>query len=434
MCSPKSRKVERAAAAGGLRARSTRMGAQRGCYHPHREATATPDVALPAPSSRTNRPHGALAPRPTSEIPRVPLFRTPGPPLPGRAAGCAAARLRRVHVGVLGRAAAVPARDRRADGGDRRLRGAAVQHDGQHRRLARQGPARAAVDAGGQPAAPAGRRAGGQHRAGRAAVDDQAAGALRQLPDAAALELPPVDARAEHALLPGRVRGAHRDQGDADGARRPRHVAHRQRAARVRRHLLRHAARGAGRLRPAPPRAVPRVARVLRVHARLVRAAPGARRQGAGRRALADDRPHHRRVHEHRDGQALLARAAGGRIRAQRDAGVPRHRAHADAPRHGLRDRQSRAEHGPHRRVGGRHAVAVDAGRRQRRRRRGRDGHGAAPERHLALGDVGNGGALRAHRHRAGRHHHAVASARGRRRAGRASPSSSRGARSASTT
>ena len=40
-----------------------------------------------------------------------------------------------------------------------------------------------------------------------------------------------------------------------------------------------------------------------------------------------------------------------------------------------------------------------------RRRGRGRDRDGAAPERHLALGDVGNGGAVRAHRHRAGRHH-----------------------------
>ena len=33
---------------------------------------------------------------------------------------------------------------------------------------------------------------------------------------------------AEHALLPGRVRRAHRDQGDADRARRARHLAHRR--------------------------------------------------------------------------------------------------------------------------------------------------------------------------------------------------------------
>ena len=54
-------------------------------------------------------------------------------------------------------------------------------------------------------------------------------------------------------------------------------------------------------------------------------------------------------------------------------------------------------------------AVAVDAGPGRRRRGRGGDRDGAAPERHLALGDVGDGGAVRAHRHGAGRHRHAVA-------------------------
>ena len=91
-----------------------------------------------------------------------------------------------------------------------------------------EGRAGAAVDAGAGAAAAAGRRARRQHAAGRAAVDDQAAGALRQFPDAAALELPPADARPEHGLLPGRVRRPHRDQGDADGAGRARHLAHRR--------------------------------------------------------------------------------------------------------------------------------------------------------------------------------------------------------------
>jgi hypothetical protein len=56
-----------------------------------------------------------------------------------------------------------------------------------------------------------------------------------------------------------------------------------------------------------------------------------------------------------------------------------------------------------------RDAVAVD--RRAGRRRRGGRGHrdGAAPERHLALGHVGDGRAVRAHRHGAGRHQHAAA-------------------------
>ena len=84
---------------------------------------------------------------------------------------------------------------------------------------------------------------------------------------------------------------------------------------------------------------------------RVLRAAARPRRARAGRRALADDRPHHRRVHQHRDGEALLARAARGGLRARGDAGVPRHRARADAARHRLRDRQPRAVDGADRRA-----------------------------------------------------------------------------------
>ena len=101
-------------------------------------------------------------------------------------------------------------------------------------------------------------------------------------------------------------------------------------------------------------------------------------------------------------------------LRARGDAGIPGHRAHADAAGHRLRDRQ------PHAvsmvliaATRGRHAVAVDAGPGRRRRGRRRHRDGAAPERHLALGDVGDGDAVRAHRHRAGRHQH---DRRGRRR------------------
>jgi ATP-binding cassette, subfamily B, multidrug efflux pump len=46
---------------------------------------------------------------------------------------------------------------------------------------------------------------------------------------------------------------------------------------------------------------------------------------GAGRRALADDRPHHRRLHQHRHRQAVLARAPRGRLCPRRDAGVHGH-------------------------------------------------------------------------------------------------------------
>ena len=47
---------------------------------------------------------------------------------------------------------------------------------------------------------------------------------------------------------------------------------------------------------------------------------------------------------------------------ARRDAGVPGNGTRADAPRDRLRDRQPHPQHGAHRRFGGRHAVAVDAG------------------------------------------------------------------------
>ena len=78
--------------------------------------------------------------------------------------------------------------------------------------------------------------------------------------------------------------------------------------------------------------------------------------------------------------------------------------------------------------------LAVDAGPGRRRRRRSGDGDGAAPQRHLALGDVGDGGAVRVHRDRARRHRDAC---RARRRwsiARTRSRFTSRAARSASST
>ena len=180
-------------------------------------------------------------------------------------------------------------------------------------------------------------------------------------PDAAALELPPADARAEHELLPGRVRRSHRDQGDADRARRARHLADRRRAPGLRHHLFRDAAGRAGQLRPAAADPVPGMGRAVHPGALLLRAAARASRARAGRRALADDRPHHRRLHQHRHGQALFARAARGVLRALGDAGVPGHRAHADAAGHRLRDRQPHAVDGADRGQRRRHALAVDA-------------------------------------------------------------------------
>ena len=77
------------------------------------------------------------------------------------------------------------------------------------------------------------------------------------------------------------------------------------------------------------------------------------------------------------------------------------------------------AERAAHRRHRRRQPELVDAERG--RRRRGGGGHrdGFPAERHLALGDVGDGLAVRAHRHRAGRHGDAVARALGGRPARR---------------
>ena len=129
-------------------------------------------------------------------------------------------------------------------------------------------------------------------------------------------------------------------------------------------------------------------------------------REGPGRCPLADDRADHRRLHQHRDRQALLSCPARGRLCARRDAGFHGQRAQPDAAGERVRGRQPHAEHAADREHGGSHAVAVDQ-RSGRSRRDGRgDRDGAAAERHLALGDVGVRGAVRAHRHGAGRHQH----------------------------
>ena len=195
---------------------------------------------------------------------RVQLFRTPDRSLSRGDARDAAARLFRVPVGVLAGPAEVSAHHDLAHRDDRCVRSAALRHAGRHRRLVVEGAAGGALDAGGAAPAAARRRAHRQHRPGGAAVDDQAADAVRQLSDAAALEVPPSDARAEHELLPGRVRRPHRDQGDADRARRARHLADRRRATGLRDHLLRHAARGAGKFRRPPARPVPRLGGAVR--------------------------------------------------------------------------------------------------------------------------------------------------------------------------
>ena len=75
------------------------------------------------------------------------------------------------------------------------------------------------------------------------------------------------------------------------------------------------AARGAGRLRRAGS-LVPFLGWLALYVVALRFFVPrlGRVAQRAGRRALADDRAHHRRLHQHRHGQAVLARAARGRL------------------------------------------------------------------------------------------------------------------------
>ena len=204
----------------------------------------------------------------------------------------------------------------------------------------------------------------------------------------------------------------------------------------LRGHLFRHHGRHARRLRRLAAAAVRCSGSALYVgRAALLRAAPGH----GWRKAQADAR-------SLMTGRITDAYTNIATVKlfshAQREAGFARsamqeflHTVHRqmrlvsgfEIVNHVLSDAADRR----HRRRG---AVAVDA--RRGRRRRGRRGHGdgAAPERHLALGDVGDGQPVRAHRHGAGRHQHAVAAAHGGRPRRRGAAARSRAARCASRT
>ena len=155
------------------------------------------------------------------------------------------------------------------------------------------------------------------------------------------------------------------------------------------------------------------LAGAVHVRAVLLCAALGQGGAGAGRCAQFDDRPRHRCVHQHRHGEAVFTLAARGPICPQRDAGIHAHRLRANAFGHGLRGRQSNLErvvdcrHHRHR------LVVVGAGFGGRRCGCSGHRHGVSPERHFALGDVGNVQPVRAHWHRARRHADLVAHTRG---------------------
>ena len=150
----------------------------------------------------------------------------------------------------------------------------------------------------------------------------------------------------------------------------------------------------------------------------VLRASPRRDGQAAGGCALADDGPHHRCLHEHRDREAVLAleREADYARSAMKDFLVDG--ASADAPGERIRDLQPGDVRGADLEHGGDRAVGVEQGRGGRGFGRGGDGHGHAAQRHLALDHVGAGEPLRAGGHGAGWHRHAVAPAHGRRQAG----------------
>jgi hypothetical protein len=154
-----------------------------------------------------------------------------------------------------------------------------------------------------------------------------------------------------------------------------------------------------------------RVDRRLYLGPGLFRAAPEQDRAIAGRRALADDRPHHRCLYQYRDRETVFPRRPRSRLCAHGDAGFPADGVWPDAPGQRFRSSQSSAGHAvdcQHRRCG---AGVVDARRAGHWRGGGGDRDGAAAERHFALGDVGNGGLIRTYRHGAGRYQYAFESA-----------------------
>ena len=309
--------------------------------------------------------------------------------------------------------------DDRSHRDHRRIRGAAVQHARPRRRLARQSRAcQALVGTAKKPAAARGDPRG-QHAADRPTKPHTPPDARGQFRDAPALGFPPQHACAELELLSGRIRRPGRDQGHADRARGARYLDDRRGHPRLCGDLLRDDRARGRRLQSVAAAAVPRLAGVLCRLGLVFRAALGRGRQVAGGCAIDDDGAHHRRVHQHRNRQIVLAHAARERLCAQRDGGVSADRLPANAHGHGVRSRQSRAQHGLDRLHGRHDPVAVDA--RVARRRRGRrcDRDGTAAQRHLALGHVGNRLAVRAGRYRAGRHEHARKSANHRRPARR---------------
>jgi hypothetical protein len=129
----------------------------------------------------------------------------------------------------------------------------------------------------------------------------------RQLPDAAALELPPPDAGPEHGASTRTSSPAAWHQGDADRAGGARHLDDRADILVFVVIYFVTMVAVVGGFDCLAAAALPGLAGAVRAALAYFVPRLGKVAAGAGRRALADDRAHHRRLHQHRHRQAVLA-------------------------------------------------------------------------------------------------------------------------------
>ncbi len=230
---------------------------------------------------------------------------------------------------------------------------------------------------------------------------------LQQLPDAGALARASLDAQPEHELFPGRVRRPGSAEGDADGARHPRGGDQADGGDGLRRRLL-HWCLVPGRPRRSLADGAARpLARGLYRHPLPLRAQAARGVDAPGGRPGRDDRPRRRQLHQYPDRQAVRPQPPRAGLCAGIHGWLHGDGVSADAARHQAHHLAAYAERrAPRRhcdRCGHRLAPGVDlAGRACRRDRRRH-----AYPRHVAVGALGGGLAVREHRHGPRRHQHA---------------------------
>ena len=153
--------------------------------------------------------------------------------------------------------------------------------------------------------------------------------------------------------------------------------------------------------------AVPLAVWLVLLHRAAALLHPAARQggRGAGRRALDDDRPRRRQLHQHPDGEAVFACAPRGLIRQGGHGELSRDGLPLDAARHHAVRRALRAQFAAA--VFGDRDVDLAVARQGCDDRRGCRGHRPRAEAvgHVAMDHVGSVGPVREYRHGAGRHH-----------------------------